>query len=509
MLVAGASLAFPSAALADELYADNTGVFADCTQASPCQLSTALVEAASGDTIHVGGGSYAAISLPDGVSVIKESYPAPPAQDTSGPATIGTIGDATPAITVPAGTAPRTIDGFVLRGGAFPAAGTLDVAANVDNLTISGNTFDDTDDGVFVHLKISGGSPRITGNTFSGVDEDIIRRAITYAGTGNPEIDANQIDAYLLGIEISGTAGDFATVDIHDNELTGIYDIGMVNVGIGLWLKHTDGTLTENLIESAPAAPLVEGVDVSSTATSTTPLRAWRNEIYGAGNGFRISGLNPVELRDEVYGNNGIALVIVGVDPVTVTATGITTQSTNPLFYEVSLGSAGSSLTLDSSFIGDNGAQNFFAGGGGTCTSTFSATSDATTGCAGIQAGVAPMFADPSPAANDFHLVPGSPLLDAGNPAPPPAGELDIDGEARALDATPACPLVLRRDIGADELGPAAPFCPPLAGAPGPGPGVGPPTTKKCKKAKKKKKATASKKKKKKRKCKRKKRRKK
>ena len=67
-------------------------------------------------------------------------------------------------------------------------------------------------------------------------------------------------------------------------------------------------------------------------------------------------------------------------------------------------------------------------------------------------------------AAGDYHLVSTSALIDAGDPAAPEAGELDLDGGARAV--SPLCPLASgRRDIGADEF---APTCaPPVEGGRG------------------------------------------
>jgi hypothetical protein len=56
-----------------------------------------------------------------------------------------------------------------------------------------------------------------------------------------------------------------------------------------------------------------------------------------------------------------------------------------------------------------------------------------------------PLFVDP--AAGDYHLGPGSPCIDAGNPAfVPQPGELDIDGERRVQGG--------RVDVGADEVPP-------------------------------------------------------
>jgi hypothetical protein len=80
---------------------------------------------------------------------------------------------------------------------------------------------------------------------------------------------------------------------------------------------------------------------------------------------------------------------------------------------------------------------------------------------------LAPGFVDA--AGGDFHLAPGSALIDAGDPAAPAAGELDLDGDSRALAGT--CGAPLRRDIGADEF---APTCAPVSeGGGGAGDGTG------------------------------------
>jgi hypothetical protein len=61
-----------------------------------------------------------------------------------------------------------------------------------------------------------------------------------------------------------------------------------------------------------------------------------------------------------------------------------------------------------------------------------------------------PGFVDP--AGDNFHLLPGSPLVDIGDPAPSSGGEVDLDGDPRVLDGTPDCFATSRRDIGADEF---------------------------------------------------------
>ncbi|MGZ8676107.1 MAG: hypothetical protein ACXWXU_04645 [Solirubrobacterales bacterium] len=67
----------------------------------------------------------------------------------------------------------------------------------------------------------------------------------------------------------------------------------------------------------------------------------------------------------------------------------------------------------------------------------------------------------------DYHLAPGSPLIDAGGPAPPAAGALDIDGDVRAILGLPGC--TARRDIGADERAPSPATTPNCPGSSSPG----------------------------------------
>ena len=100
-----------------------------------------------------------------------------------------------------------------------------------------------------------------------------------------------------------------------------------------------------------------------------------------------------------------------------------------------------------------------------------------------------------NPAANDYHLAAGSPMIDMGEPDDPGPGALDVDGDPRALAVAAQCvtPPAGRRDIGADEF---VTTCPPPATPPG----TTPPTKKKCKKGRKLKKGKCVKKKRKKRK---------
>ena len=63
-----------------------------------------------------------------------------------------------------------------------------------------------------------------------------------------------------------------------------------------------------------------------------------------------------------------------------------------------------------------------------------------------------PGFANPG--GGDYHLLANSPLIEIGEPTAPVAGDLDLDGNPRAIDSSdPGC--AARRDIGAYEFVPA------------------------------------------------------
>jgi hypothetical protein len=64
---------------------------------------------------------------------------------------------------------------------------------------------------------------------------------------------------------------------------------------------------------------------------------------------------------------------------------------------------------------------------------------------------LSPGFVDP--ASGDFHLAPGSALIDAGDPTAAALGALDLDGDVREIAGT--CGATARRDIGADEFAPS------------------------------------------------------
>jgi hypothetical protein len=444
------SLAAPAAsALATDRFVDDQGLgdFPCTNPLDPCAtIGTALnVPSVPGDVIHVGGGSYPGnLTLPDGVSLIKNSFASGAGITTTGAATINTMASTTPAITLATGTSPRVISGFTLRGGNIIAvSAALIVPAPSDNVTISQNTFDDHSINVLRQLRVTSGSPHITGNTFVGANDGTARGAIDYATStgGSPEIDHNTIDGLFQGIRVS-SSGSPRTFDIHDNAITNVYDEPSNAIPIAVAISGASGKLMGNLATEIPGQELGEGIDVITGPANGTGIavEASHNQVYGFSGFSEFGTPDPVVLTDDAFSAaDGAALgffdVAGGATVRNVTAIG-GGAGTSDIFL------SSSPTTIDSTVIGSRGIAIVAS----TCTSSFSVGTAASPGC-GLSTIADPLFANAS--ANDVHLLAGSSLIDAGNPAAPAAGDTDLDGNPRAI-AVVSCPA--RRDIGAYEL---------------------------------------------------------
>ena len=121
-------------------------------------------------------------------------------------------------------------------------------------------------------------------------------------------------------------------------------------------------------------------------------------------------------------------------------------NSTNKAFGW--LGGPVNDLTIDSNILPNNSSANC---DGATWRYNIVNSGSA---CGGNGRVAPPGFRNA--AAADFHLVPGSAAIDAGNPSSAPAS--DIDGESRAGN---------RPDVGADEANAVASAPPPAGGGPG------------------------------------------
>jgi len=452
-ITAATTLLWSGSALGADFFIDvDTGndanVATNCQQANPCQslqTGTGITGGAGvGNTLHVDDSTtpYNAPnnSLCGGLSIIGDDF-------VGGPETT----DARP----------------IVNAG---AANGMFVSGSCDVDTISGLRFK-TDDAAAI-IATAGPIEVVTDNVFedpgtTGNDVGVI------IATGSPAISGNKFTGLIRGV--LNNAGNSA---ITGNEFTGIR-ANAVNAGTG------NITLTNNFIHDPGLGG--EGFRLG-TAGSTAAVSATtnRNRILGGGSGIVVvDTAGPISLNsDLIAGETTSAITVSDSDnsgDADVSASNVTAIASTGATRDIEVGA--STLTLDSSIIGSHGIN---AVNGGNCAITFSRGPSTGAGCSDFQTTADPMFVDA--AGGDFHLLTGSPMIDVGNTAAPAGGLLDIDGEARAMDSDGVCPLLQRRDIGADEFAATQPTCatPPPPGTATPAPTPAPTVAKKkCKKTKK------------------------
>jgi hypothetical protein len=436
-----AVLALAPSASALTRYVDaETGSNADpeCSQATPCQtVMQGVASADPNDVIAVDNGGYAgAVTLGSGMSLEYQDFVS--GDGTNPPVIDGGAGHGVEVISSGAGH----IRGFALRGDASGV--TLNGPAEVDS-----NTFNDA------------------------TAVNLIGLTATAASAGSVIHDNAFID--LSPVASSSGVGVYisAAVEVRDNTIQNM-NVGVFGGGVGVNPAVIEGNIvtgTHNsptqgrALSSSNSGPIVfrenaisgaEGLSVTgiSPANDTSLIR---NSVTGHQTGVFVGGdYTDVSLNgDRIWGNtqDGIQAFDNGANSerTSVTATGVTSYGNGGVGFRVE----SSDFTLDSSIV-----DSWSSSGTAACTITFSrgdTTGDPST-CDDFQTTADPMFVN---AANgDFHLLEGSPMIDAGNPAAPPTGDVDFDGDDRALDGTPECSgNVQRRDIGADEFAAPLPDC--------------------------------------------------
>jgi hypothetical protein len=451
--------ASPAAAAAATTFASGAALnnSGDClTVATACKtiggVDGAIAKAGAGGTVKLTPDSPFPenVMLPSGVSLMA----------ASGLPTISPAAGTAVTVIGPAGTG-TTIQGIKFSSN---AANTVELRLGDDagSVTVTGNTFVDPiptapDNQAGINTT-SIGSVQISGNTFTGLHSPITVGSPSAGLPGTPEISGNTI----TGVHETGS---------------GITVVGSGSAGV---TGTTSALVIGNRIDNS-GAPLSAtnqpggvfvldgGSFASNGAAPPTGLTMRRNTIIGGVYGVQDAGARaPVTLEGDVIAKTGsITVGGAGVQtsaflPIVgpplggdLTATNVDIVGSVNLGFDVQ----DAHLTIDSSIV--SGSIFHTAGSGlATCTITFS-VGPSTSGdsCETFQSMAAPSFVNP--ATNDYHLTNGGndALIDEGNPAPPPPGAVDFDGDPRAIDFDATCPLDRVRDIGADEINPGIPTC--------------------------------------------------
>ena len=442
------ALALPAAALGADTYVDaDTGSDTNpCTLASPCAtIQEGIDEATATATVHVDPDSYPlGLQIGDGKSLIAEEFVGGP----EGSATIN--GGGFIALDVLA-TGAGTVSGFDITSTTSPV---IDVAGPI-NLTGNSILVPSTNaDGIDVTAGTAG-LVTIDDNDFFG-DSTSGQLAIKVVNGSEVSITGNRIgspgNAFNSGIMVrEGT-----TAQIADNVLRSFFQSASI-AGQPIFVQDASATITGNLVtDTQPSPDFVYGIVLQEGAgPPDTEVTLTRNQLYGGGNG---EGVNILDVTSVSMDGDLVTGFTTGIVPrwfgslprpvLQVTGATVYGNGTRDIQLEAF------DLTLDSSIVG---LPIALSGPALVCAISFSRgpTADDSNSCTDFQTTASPEFVDESPTFGepDLHLTPGSPMLDAGNPAAPAPGATDFDGDPRALDGDGECPEQVRRDIGADELG--------------------------------------------------------
>jgi hypothetical protein len=350
-------------------------------------------------------------------------------------------GGTTPTILVAPSGGGGTIQGFTIRS-------DRQAILAQDQITIAGNRFDESaaltsGSRANVQLDPAAGGSSLTGNVFidpTPLTTELQRGVLMLHG-GGATIASNSFSGFSEAISI---ASGVAVPLISGNQISGAHP----GAGAGAAIHAIAGgpTLVGNVIES----PDLDGGDadgVAIDAAASATLR--RNRITGHTTGVLVDDAHGVSLNSDLIARSagrGLRTVDTGADQVgpgdaTVTNATIVESAGVPPTGEIQLDQT--QLTLNSTIVGNRGIA-----GTGTCLISHS-RGPATSGdpCDAFQTSASPGFVNPG---SNYHLRGGSAMIDAGDPSAPAFGELDFDGNLRALDAILPCGV--RRDIGADEF---------------------------------------------------------
>jgi hypothetical protein len=266
-------------------------------------------------------------------------------------------------------------------------------------------------------------------------------------GSGTVSILDNTISDFFTGIRVArGTAPA-----IRRNTITGTHDNGGMASGAAVdFLGGCGAAISDNRINSPePASSTLSGIRLSTVNEGVCADLA-RNRVVGP---FLV-GLDLTDTASVTLDSDLITGAAVGLSTFDSAGPLGNVTATNATIFDNTVGeiqTQGAHVTLNSVMTGD-----VVAGSGGTCSISFSrgdvaaGTPEDTSNCDDFQTAADPLFT------GDYHLMPGSTMIDAGDPADPPGGALDFDGDQRALSGAASCTLTAgRRDIGADEFVPA------------------------------------------------------
>jgi hypothetical protein len=423
-----AALIAPAGALGADTYVDDDlglDINSCLTTDAACRtIAAAIAKAGPGDTIHVDGGTYREdLTLGAGKSLVEDDF-----NHLDGDTEAVLDSARNTAIAVWYDDSAGSIQGLTIRGDFYGIL--LHGPA-----TVSNNTFEKpgTGEAYGVYVDSGAGASVIERNRFLGSgDPDAPAHWGVSILQASPTIRDNSFTNLFVAILMEGP-GAAPLLEGNEIEGSGAYD-GQYGV------SSEDGTptLIRNKIRW-----LGEGVSIDDWPYTDGAYSGTFAKNLIVGNKLSLDAAGDVTLSGDVVQGG---LQVHGTE-TEATASNVVLESNQWPTPAASV-SGGASLALDSSIVVStaSGGGGIKWSGGGSCSISFSrgpVTVPGGSGCEDFQTSADPQFGA------GWHLLPGSPLIDAGNPASPAPGETDVDGDPRALDGDRNCEP--RRDMGIDE----------------------------------------------------------
>ena len=421
-------------------------------QANPCatimQAGNNSQTEGNFGTIHVDQGTYPeAVIIAQGNVLTPDDF----VPGDSGPTRIAPTGVGVAAFA----QANATIEGFEIS-----APNSSTVALVSDNATLRDNVITasaNNSTAVDARNGIGASKPTVEDNTILGDSGDEAVGIVVNAGTTDADILRNEIgEPGAHGFDRGIWVRDNASANVAGNQVRGS-DQFMGSNARGILLERTDDvTVSGNLVTSPviAAGQQADGIYINGALDGSTV--ALDHNAVRAMSGIGVVAIetdgSAVTMDDDlVAANSDRAMYIGNVDDMSIT--NATVDGNDPVVMNTA------SVAIDSSIFATPISSD---GGTVSCEISYSrgpAITEGGSGCAEFQTTADPQFVDRF--AFDYHLEQDSPLIDAGNPAAPPAGAVDVDGDSRALEGDGECPIDVERDMGIDEVVAPQPDCRP------------------------------------------------